>query len=177
MTCEMKSSLRNGLPAMVLLFMTLFFLLALVVFTGAGCAQIPNGSTTPAPSSTAPAAGSPQRSLSDIKRPDVGFTSKEKLAEHFVKHGGEFGKITQQEYLQVAQELRDCSAGGDVLEYLRKDGTGGSRYDRTSGVFIAFNADGTLRTCFKPNDGEQYFWRQSRRSHSRTHRRERQKNE
>ena len=37
--------------------------------------------------------------------------------------------------------------------------------ERTSGAFIALNADGTIRTFFKPNNGEAYFRRQSTRSH------------
>ena len=35
--------------------------------------------------------------------------------------------------------------------------------DRSSGTFLAFNPDLTIRTFFKPNDGESYFHRQSKR--------------
>ncbi|MEO7042198.1 MAG: hypothetical protein ABI035_08055 [Gemmatimonadaceae bacterium] len=97
-------------------------------------------------------------------RTDIGFRSRNQFNEHFTKHGAEFGQITKQEYLRQAQTLRDEQVGGNVLEIRRSDGTV-SRYDRASGAFIAFNADGTIRTFFKPNNGEAYFRRQASLSH------------
>ncbi len=97
-------------------------------------------------------------------RTDIGFRSRNQFNEHFAKHGAEFGQITKQEYLRQAQTLRDAPAGGNVLEIRRPDGTV-SRYDRASGAFIAFNSDGTIRTFFKPNNGEAYFRRQATLSH------------
>ncbi len=94
---------------------------------------------------------------------NVGFRSRQRLTEHFEKHGAEFGNITIDEYLRRAQELRDARAGGDVLEIVRGDGVV-SRFDRASGAFLAFDRDGTIRTFFRPNDGERYFKRQSRRT-------------
>lgn len=99
-----------------------------------------------------------------ITRPSVGFRSRAQFNEHFQKHGSEFGRVTQQEYLQAAQTLRDARVGGAIEEVRRADGTV-SRFDRGSGAFIAFNADGTIRTFFKPNDGEAYFRRQASRNH------------
>ncbi|MFN8581710.1 MAG: hypothetical protein U0163_12130 [Gemmatimonadaceae bacterium] len=92
-----------------------------------------------------------------------GFRSAERLSEHYAKHGGEFGRVTIDEYLHLAQALRDTVAGGPILEVRRRDGVI-SRFDRTSGAFIAFDADGTIRTFFRPNDGERYFHRQAQRS-------------
>lgn len=92
----------------------------------------------------------------------VGFRTRERLHEHFVKHGHEFRAADSAQYLALAQALRDAEVGGDVLESVRADGVV-SRFDRASGTFIAFDADGTLRTCFKPNDGERYFVRQAKR--------------
>lgn len=94
--------------------------------------------------------------------PSVGFHSRRQLAEHFEKHGAEFGTITEEQYLALAQHLRDARAGGDVLELVRDDGSI-TRYDRASGAFIAFDADGAIRTFFKPNLGERYFRRQAQR--------------
>ena len=48
------------------------------------------------------------------------------------------------------------------LEAVRRDGVA-TRFDRDTGAFIAFNTDGTIRTFFKPNDGERYFRRQAER--------------
>jgi pyocin large subunit-like protein len=38
-----------------------------------------------------------------------------------------------------------------------------TRFDRRSGAFGAYNHDRTIRTFFKPNDGERYFRRQAER--------------
>lgn len=92
----------------------------------------------------------------------VGFTSARSLDEHFEKHGAEFGSISKAQYLAMAKALRDVAAGGPVLEAVRKDGVI-TRFDKDSGAFIAFNPDRTIRTFFRPNDGERYFRRQAER--------------
>lgn len=92
----------------------------------------------------------------------IGFRSQRRLDEHYAKHGSEFGRITKAEYLRRAQQLRDAPVEGDVLELRRPDGTT-ARFDRGTGAFIAFDSDGTIRTFFRPNDGESYFRRQARR--------------
>jgi len=113
--------------------------------------------------SSPPAPHPPSQVPPSIARPDIGFATPQKLHDHFRKHGREFGKITREEYLRRAQELRDRPAGGEVLEAVRKDGVI-TRFDRKSGAFLACNPDATIRTFFRPNDGERYFWRQARRS-------------
>ncbi len=95
-------------------------------------------------------------------RTHIGFRTRRNLDEHYQKHGREFGSISQEEYLQQAQTLRDSPAGGDILEAVRNDGVT-TRFDRKAGTFLAFNPDFTIRTCFKPNDGERYFKRQLNR--------------
>jgi hypothetical protein len=97
-------------------------------------------------------------------RSRIGFRTRRQLQEHFAKHGAEFGRITRQEYLRAAQTLRDAPVGGSIEEIRRADGTV-SRFDRSTGAFIAFDADGTIRTFFKPNAGESYFRRQATRVH------------
>ena len=92
----------------------------------------------------------------------VGFADQRRLEEHFEKHGAEFGHITKQDYLRQAQLLRDAKVGGPVLEAVRRDGVV-TRYDKQTGAFIAFNANGIIRTFFKPNDGERYWRRQAER--------------
>ena len=92
----------------------------------------------------------------------VGFVNERRLDEHYDKHGPEFGRITKQDYLHQAQLLRDAKAGDPILEIVRGDGVV-SRFDRQTGAFIAFNANGVIRTFFKPNDGERYYKRQAER--------------
>ena len=55
-----------------------------------------------------------------------------------------------------AQSLRDRPAGGEVLEAVRRDGVI-TRFDRRRGDFLAFDRDRTIRTFFRPNDGEAYL--------------------
>src|SRR5262245_33302331 len=93
----------------------------------------------------------------------VGFVNERRLEEHYEKHGAEFGNITRLDYLHQAQLLRDTQVGGPVLETGRRDGVT-TRFDRQTGAFIAFNPDGTIRTFFKPNDGERYYRRQAERT-------------
>jgi hypothetical protein len=92
----------------------------------------------------------------------VGFVDSRRLEEHYDKHGAEFVHITKQDYLRQAQLLRDAKAGGPVLETVRADRVT-TRFDRETGAFIAFNPNGTIRTFFKPNDGERYYRRQADR--------------
>jgi pyocin large subunit-like protein len=125
--------------------------LAALALIGLGCGRSESRSGATAPNA-APS----------ITRPDVGFRSVERLEDHFRRHGREFGSVTRDEYLAFAQELRDRPAEGTVREAVRRDGVV-TRFDRSSGAFIAFDKDGTIRTFFRPNDGEAYFERQARR--------------
>lgn len=124
-------------------------------------------SRRPVPEATAPQARTaPARQLPQPQRGEnraVGFETHEKLVEHYRKHGAEFGGISREEYLRLAQELRDRPSGNGVLESIRADRVV-TRFDRADGAFLAFNPDLTIRTFFKPNDGEAYFVRQSHRN-------------
>ena len=104
-----------------------------------------------------PAASETQRS-----RANIGFVNDKRLEEHYDKHGAEFGRISKQDYLRQAQLLRDAEVGGPVLQTVRTDGVT-TKFDRQTGAFIAFNPNGTIRTFFKPNDGERYYRRQAER--------------
>lgn len=131
------------------------------------------------PPAAAPAAPAPERSQQSPARTandgdaangsgargaeSIGFTSRQRLVEHFDKHGDEFPGLDIGGYLAAAQALRDASAGGSVLELRRRDGVV-TRFDRTTGAFLAYNRDGTIRTFFRPNDGEAYFRRQVSRT-------------
>ncbi|HEY0929430.1 MAG TPA: hypothetical protein VGE27_05880 [Gemmatimonas sp.] len=91
---------------------------------------------------------------------DRGFRSRERLEEHFDKHGHEFRAASAAEYLSLAQAVRDGPVSEDIIEATRSSDGVVSRYQRSTGAFLAFDADGTIRTFFKPNDGERYFRRQ-----------------
>lgn len=112
--------------------------------------------TEAAPAATS-AASAPSRGAT------VGFRNAERLAEHFAKHGQEFDAPSKEAYLAMAQALRDAPAGPDILELVRPLDGVVNRFDKKTGAFIAYDPDGTIRTFFKPNDGEDYFRRQARR--------------
>lgn len=132
--------------------------------------------STPAPTVTQPSMSVPgandaaSSASGPAMRPsahsNVGFRNHAHLAEHYEKHGAEFRPASIDEYLHMAQALRDAPVGGPILEIVRpSDGTV-SRFDKSTGAFLAFDSDGTIRTFFKPNDGEAYFRRQAKRAPS-----------
>lgn len=123
-----------------------------------GCAPIGQPSAVPSPTSLASQEGSETPRV----RTEIGFTSRESLREHFAKHGRDFPGFDQSDYLLAAQTLRDAKAKPPVIEATRRDGVI-TRFHAEDGTFIAFNANGRIRTFFKPDDGRRYFERQARR--------------
>lgn len=114
------------------------------------------------PALSIPAEVTDDRTKDDHLDESPGFASHSKFVQHYKKHGHEFGNISQEEYLRQARVLRDAPAGEDILEFTRVDGVV-TRFARSNGAFIAFNRDKTIRTYFRPNDGEAYFHRQAKR--------------
>ena len=90
----------------------------------------------------------------------VGFTSRRSWESHFEKHGHEFGSIDADEYLARAKALRDAPLSADILEHRRAADGVYCRFHKKSGGFIAYHDDKTIRTYFRPNDGEAYYRRQ-----------------
>lgn len=126
----------------------------------------PNPTTAPTGASTdAPTNAKPPGARPDPLPPRasaVGFTSAAAWRSHFDKHGREFGDIDADEYLARAVALRDAPLSATVLELVRDDGVV-TRFDKASGAFVAFHRDRTIRTFFRPADGEAYFRRQAQR--------------
>jgi len=150
--------LKTSWQMPALLIVVLFLLVV-------GCRQ--SGSSTvlspPQEARSQATPASTSKSKGYAVRSEIGFATRQKFLDHFAKHGSEFGSISKDVYLRMAQELRDRPAGGDVLESVRADGVI-TRFDKKSGAFLAFNSDLTIRTYFIPNDGEAYFRRQSKRA-------------
>lgn len=147
---------------------TVLLALALLLARPRGTVHVPPpapAGTTAEPAALGPGAGAtasaPEIGLAP-RHPDVGFRDRGRLMEHFRKHGGEFGARTAEDYLRLAQTLRDRPKGAEVLQFVRNDAVT-CRFDRESGAFIAYNSDGTIRTFFRPREGEAYFERQRNR--------------
>jgi hypothetical protein len=117
----------------------------------------PSSVATASPSTSATVIASEERSPS-VRHPDIGFASRSRLESHWRKHGNEFGKPSLQEYLRMAQELRDAPLSDQVIEERQRRGNL-ARFDRRNGAFLAYDEDLTIRTYFRPDDGEDYFWR------------------
>jgi hypothetical protein len=158
---------RTGLPiAVIIAILTAIF--------GSRLSRRSEPVPAPAQRGTAPAAGARPTNAggaaggatlpSTSRAGSPGFTTREHLVEHFEKHGAEFPGLDMAAYLLAAQTLRDRPAGGPVLELKRNDGVI-TRFDKESGAFLAANRDRTIRTFFRPNDGEAYFRRQASRGH------------
>lgn len=89
----------------------------------------------------------------------AGFKSQKLLDDHFKKHAGEFGSITQSQYLAAAQNLLNSKPGGNILSKTRANGDV-ILYNKATNEFGVKTVDGTIRTYFKPSDGINYFNRQ-----------------
>jgi pyocin large subunit-like protein len=89
-----------------------------------------------------------------------GFRNEHVLQDHFDRYGHAFGAISRQQYLHLAQQLRDSHAGKDILEAKRPDGF--IRFDRKRGFFGSYENNGTIRTFFIPPEGLRYFEREAR---------------
>ena len=80
----------------------------------------------------------------------AGHFAPGQLEEHYLKHGYQFGNITQEQYLQDAQALLDADPGGDVLEKIRPNGDI-EHFRRSTGEFAVMTKRGRIRTYFKTN--------------------------
>lgn len=87
------------------------------------------------------------------------FRSKELFDSHFEKHGAEFGNITQEEYLALANELINAK-GDNILHKTEKEDGDFLYYDTETNEFLVLSTDGYIRTFFKPSAGIDYWERQ-----------------
>lgn len=87
------------------------------------------------------------------------FRTKELLESHYQKHGVEFGDVTQEEYLQGANQLINSRSPELLTKFETEDGDM-LYYIKRTNEFLVLSADGYIRTYFKPMDGIAYFNRQ-----------------
>lgn len=93
------------------------------------------------------------------------FRSEEQWEEHYDKHVidqeefvDDFGEITMEQYLMLAQWLMDFT-GDDVQMKMEEDGDY-LYYDAENNFFGVMSKDGYIRTFFRPSAGQDYFDRQ-----------------
>lgn len=88
---------------------------------------------------------------------NITFKSPELLKRHYEKHQGEFGDITEAEYLDKANQLYREALSDDVEQIMRSDESI-SKYKFSTNEFLVVTKDGKIRTYFKPEKGSDY-WR------------------
>lgn len=89
------------------------------------------------------------------------FASQKLFDQHYQKHvidQQEFGDITQEEYLNMANILLN-STGDNILTKTEEDGDL-LFYNIDTNEFAVLRTDGVIRTYFKPSAGIDYFNRQ-----------------
>ena len=84
------------------------------------------------------------------------FSKERLLNSHFKKHSIEFENISKEEYLRQAQHLLSQPVSERILGYDTETGRR-VRYDVAKNTFAA-GSDNKIRTFFKPNDREGYFY-------------------
>jgi pyocin large subunit-like protein len=71
------------------------------------------------------------------------------LADHFTRHGGDFGAKTADEYVDMASDFLKRSQVERLPIKIAADGTI-RVFDPKSGAFGSYNASGTTKTFYKP---------------------------
>jgi pyocin large subunit-like protein len=95
--------------------------------------------------------------VADLETIKAGDFAQGQLEAHFLKHGYQFGQITQEQYLQGAKTLLDATPGGDILEKIRYNGDI-EHFRVSTGEFAVMTKRGRIRTYFKTDYG--YWLRQ-----------------
>lgn len=91
------------------------------------------------------------------------FSSQETLEKHYQKRLDEFGSITSDEYLQLANELASAPLSDDVEQIERSDGSI-SKYRFSTNDFLVITEDGSIRTFFKPKNTKDYWLEEHKRN-------------
>jgi SPP1 gp7 family putative phage head morphogenesis protein len=87
------------------------------------------------------------------------FSTEKKFKKHIEKHLGEFGNITEDEYLSIARNLLASPAKGDIEGFISKEGFR-FRYNNKTNDFAIGRADGYISTLYRPVDGYEHWLEQ-----------------
>lgn len=86
----------------------------------------------------------------------IEFETPESMQKHYVKHGEEYGDISIESYLSLANELANMPVSDDVEKIVRSDGST-AIYRFSTNDFLVVTKDGSIRTFFKPKNGKEYW--------------------
>ena len=87
------------------------------------------------------------------------FQTEAKYADHYGRHGKDFGNISKGEYLQNARNLLNSKNGGSIQGFTTKDGWL-FKYNTKTNEFAIGHPAGTISTYFKPDTGIEYWLKQ-----------------
>ena len=79
------------------------------------------------------------------------FADSGSRADHFQRHGSEFGASSEDEYERMAREYLNTEASISVLDCIRLGNGDIIKYDIASQAFAVMRKDGIIRTFFKPD--------------------------
>ena len=85
------------------------------------------------------------------------FRNKDRLDEHYEKHGAEMGFASAEEYLAAANKVLD---NPNVLHKKEKEDDDEVYYLEETNEFVVVSDDGYIRTYFYPSAGIDYYNRQ-----------------
>ncbi|MBR1392744.1 MAG: hypothetical protein IJ561_02795 [Ruminococcus sp.] len=114
----------------------------------------PEVTTTTTTTTTTAATTEPEKEYIEYS-----FRSKKLFDDHYAKHGAEFGDITQEEYLKLANDLLNSEAD-TILHKKEKEDNDDVFYDTATGYFLVLSTDGYIRTFFIPDRGIDYYNKQ-----------------
>jgi hypothetical protein len=93
----------------------------------------------------------------DVDTNTYNWGDEDTLLRHFRKHGEDFKAVDQYDYARMANDFYNNR--GKYKIKIDKNGTI-RVYDRKTNTFGSYNADGTTRTFYQPEDGYKHFLRQ-----------------
>lgn len=85
-----------------------------------------------------------------VKGAGNGWGNPRTLADHFDRHGPDFGSPDEDAYAREAQDFLQRAVAERLPVKVAPDGTIRA-YDPATNTFGAYNADGTTKTYFKPD--------------------------
>lgn len=81
----------------------------------------------------------------------TGFVDAASRADHFKRHGADFGATSEQAYESMARQFLNGPLSVTIVEGVRRSNGDVIRFDRVTQAFAVMRADGVIKTFFKPD--------------------------
>lgn len=80
----------------------------------------------------------------------TGFDDASSRADHYQRHGAEFGFTSEVEYERAARDFLNGPLAVTILRCIRQGNGDIIRYDTVTQAFAIMRPDGTIKTFYKP---------------------------